>query len=214
MKHERKPRRHPARLAAVQAMYQRSMNFRTSEELVDDFCSVCIAGGGKLYAGFDLGFFKDLLRHFDDELGEYQLKLEMLESKDDCHFNLQKTSLVARAIIKVAAIEMSMDKLDRPMIINEYLNIAKEFIDPKEVKFVNVILDSLLKSGSAKLTNSELLDAENHANESSECHKSCSAQNHDVPENLNWNHTDVGDQQPRAVPNEITELEHSKNNAK
>jgi transcription termination factor NusB len=50
---------------------------------------------------------------------------------------------VTKSILKVGIVEMIFEKTAIPVIIDEYVEIAKNFVDEKGVKFVNAILDKL-----------------------------------------------------------------------
>ena len=51
-------------------------------------------------------------------------------------------------ILRLAVYEFNWTNTDKKIIINEYVDIASEFFDPKATSFVNAILDKLLKINS------------------------------------------------------------------
>lgn len=51
-------------------------------------------------------------------------------------------------ILRLAVYEFNWTNTDKKIIINEYVDIASEFFDPKATSFVNAILDKLSKINS------------------------------------------------------------------
>lgn len=64
-------------------------------------------------------------------------------------WTLDRLSYVDRAILRVAVTEMLMKNLPKQVILDEYLEITREYamtVDEKQVKFNNKVLDVLAKS--------------------------------------------------------------------
>lgn len=63
---------------------------------------------------------------------------------DEYSIDLCGLSLVAIAMLKVSIAEFQSCKIDKNLIISEYLNIAGSFLDLYEIKIVNKILEKCL----------------------------------------------------------------------
>lgn len=131
-----------ARFVAVQFMYKIHMTgdaaFSPSD--VDEFVNT--------YAPKETNvkFFKRLVSNFSkdanlDEIIEISLGNNALIS------NAQPVEI---CIIKTALVEMIFEKTDIPVIINEYVEIAKGFVDEKSVKFINAVLDKIAQKVERK----------------------------------------------------------------
>ena len=131
-----------ARFIAVQFMYKIHMTGDTafSPSDVDEFVNT--------YAPKETNvkFFKRLVSNFSkdanlDEIIEISLGNSALIS------NAQPVEI---CIIKTALVEMIFEKTDIPVIINEYVEIAKDFLDAKSVKFINAVLDKIAQKVERK----------------------------------------------------------------
>ena len=126
-----------ARTLAVQFMYQMQMNDvqSVSDAEIDDFITA--------YAHNDVNtkFFKKIIANLqkDTHLDE------MIEDALDEGKTVSNSPPVEICIIKTALTEMIFEKTDIPVIINEYVEIAKDFLDEKVVKFINALLDKISK---------------------------------------------------------------------
>jgi len=60
-------------------------------------------------------------------------------------WNYDSLGKVEKAILRLATYEILFDKIERAIIINEAVELAKEFADEKSPKFVNGVLDSIGK---------------------------------------------------------------------
>jgi N utilization substance protein B len=64
----------------------------------------------------------------------------------DKKFDFDKLDCLVKAIFKLAIYEMKFTSLDRKVIINEYVDIAGEYMDIKGIAFVNANLDKINKN--------------------------------------------------------------------
>jgi N utilization substance protein B len=118
---------------------------------------------GLLYA-FDLGnkeiyrFFDDILeeekirnrqRLFSKEIFEGTLKnIKLLDTEIKKHlkeWDYNNIGKVEKSIIRLGAYEILIAKIDRAIIINEAIELAKELADEKSPKFINGVLDAIGK---------------------------------------------------------------------
>ena len=126
-----------ARTLAVQFMYQMQMKDvqSVSDVEIEDFIET--------YANDDVNtkFFKRLVDNFQKDTNLDEIIEDALE--DDK--TVSNSPPVEICIIKTALTEMIFEKTDIPVIINEYVEIAKDFLDEKVAKFINALLDKISK---------------------------------------------------------------------
>jgi N utilization substance protein B len=129
-----------ARLAAVQAIFQTNLAGLDPAAAVCNFTDFYVTKE-KEYEGISLKFYKRLISKFSENVHYDEIIAGCINDKK----NLFNRDSLIDCIIKVAIIEMMFEKTDIPVIINEYLEIAKKFVDPRSLKFVNVLLDRISK---------------------------------------------------------------------
>lgn len=127
-----------ARIASIQFMYQRvlkddydNINIGTINDFINTY----------LDKETNLKFFKRLVSHFQENIDFEKIINDALDGGK----SLCNASVVGKCILKTAIIEIMFEKTDIPVIINEYIEIAKDFLNPKAVKFFNVIIDRVSK---------------------------------------------------------------------
>jgi N utilization substance protein B len=118
---------------------------------------------GLLYA-YELGN-TDIAKHSDDILEEGKIRnkqrefsqglfngtIENLEAIDlniDKHlkeWDMKSIGKVEKAILRLGAYEILIAGTDRPVIINEAVELAKELADEKSPQFINGVLDAIGK---------------------------------------------------------------------
>ena len=91
--------------------------------------------------GVNTKFFNLLVDNFQKDMNLDDMIEDALE--DDK--TVSNSPPVEICIIKTALTEMIFEKTDIPVIINEYVEIAKDFLDEKVAKFINALLDKISK---------------------------------------------------------------------
>ena len=142
-----------ARLMAVQAVYahtqtEEDWNKLISRFLLEEVGGVVIDGDGKTekYVNIepaDKELFSALAQYVRDN--EKSLTETLHEALSD---NLKKAELdsVLLALLKVGIAEFYVNPdLDAPIIINEYVDLARSFYAGAEVKLANAVLDKVAK---------------------------------------------------------------------
>jgi len=137
--------RSAARLAAVQALYQHEMEATAIPKLLHEFHQHRL--GAEIeddqYAEADVDFFNDVVQGAAARLDEIDGLIAGKLAKGWSLARLDRTmlqilragtyELLARADVTVAT------------VIDEYLDVAHAFFDPREARFVNGLLDALAK---------------------------------------------------------------------
>lgn len=130
-----------SRLAAVQFAYQIELTKEPLTESIESFISNYIKANED-FKDINLSFFKKLARNL--------VNSEILDSKieDSLKTGEKLTCLpiLELSILRIAVIEMMYEKTDIPVIINEYIEISKHFLDTNVTRFMNALLDSLSKN--------------------------------------------------------------------
>lgn len=132
-----------SRLAAVQFAYQLRLTNENIQESIEKFLSFELFK--KEYKEIKINFFKKLVLNLEDKTLDQQIEKSLKSGK-----NLMHLSIIELCILKIALIEMIYEKTDLPIIINEYVEIAKEFLDNSSIKFINALLDNLSKNVERK----------------------------------------------------------------
>lgn len=127
--------RHNARRYALQAMYQWQLTGTSVDDIEAEFLHFHI--DKKL----DLAYFKELIRG----IIKYQPEIDQ-EISQFLGRSLQEIDQVELAVLRIAVYEL-MHRVDVPyrVIINEALELTKQFGSVEGYKFVNGVLDKIAK---------------------------------------------------------------------
>ena len=142
-----------ARLMAVQAVYAQAQSGESWDKVISRFLLGEAGGevlleekGAEKYVDLpaaDQGLFAHLAQYVRDN--EKQLG-EMVEGAFSEKIQRDKVDLTLRAILMVGVAEFFVnEKVDAPIIINEYTDIARSFYAGPQIKIVNAILDKMAK---------------------------------------------------------------------
>lgn len=135
-----------ARLAAVQALYQRQMESTPLARLLDEFHQHRL--GQEIedaqYLAAEVDFFDDIVAGVDAREQEIDALLSERLAQGWSLTRLDRTLL---QILRAGAYEL----LARPDVptgtaIGEYVDVAHAFFDQREAKFVNGVLDAVAKA--------------------------------------------------------------------
>ena len=142
----RSRRRSAARLAAVQALYQRDMEQTPVPVLLHEFHQHRL--GAEIedaqYAEADVDLFNDVVKGVDARREEIDAIVSGKLAQGWSLARLDKTML---QILRAGAYEL-LARADVPTgtAISEYVDVAHAFFDQREAKFVNGLLDAVAKA--------------------------------------------------------------------
>jgi N utilization substance protein B len=137
--------RSAARLAAVQALYQREMEQIPVARLLHEFHHHRLGATieGVEYADAEVDFFDDLVSGVAAREAELD---EAIARRLTADWSLGRLDRPMRQILRAGAYELAA-RIDVPTgsVISEYVDVAKAFYDRKEAAFVNGLLDAVAK---------------------------------------------------------------------
>ena len=138
--------RSAARLAAVQALYQRQMEGTHLAKLLDEFHQHRL--GREIedvhYADAEVDFFDDVVSGTIARQDEIDALLSERLAEG---WNLARLDKTMLQILRAGAYEL-LARADVPTgtAIGEYVDVAHAFFDQREAKFVNGVLDAVAKA--------------------------------------------------------------------
>jgi N utilization substance protein B len=135
--------RSAARLAALQALYQLEITGIAPDDVIEEFLHHRIgrdAEGGAA-TSYDKSFFADLVRG----VLKHQVEIDRSIARSLASgWTLARIDSILRALLRSAAYEL-VARRDVPVkvVIDEYVELARDFFDGDEPGFVNALLDKL-----------------------------------------------------------------------
>ena len=142
--------RSAARLAAVQALYQREMEQTPVPLLLHEFHHHRL--GQRIedveYADAEVDFFDDLVRGVAARAEEIDALIAARLAKG---WALDRLDRPMRALLRAGAYEL-LARPDVPVgsVITEYLDVADAFYDKREKGFVNGVLDAIARDARGR----------------------------------------------------------------
>jgi transcription antitermination protein NusB len=139
-----------ARLAAVQALYQKDMEQVPVAKLLHEFHHHRL--GATIdeveYAEAEVDFFDDLVKGVDARAKELDGLIQARLAKG---WSLERLDRPMRQILRAGAYEL-VARADVPVatVISEYVDVAKAFYDKREAGFVNGLLDAIAKDARGR----------------------------------------------------------------
>ena len=139
-----------ARLAAVQALYQKDMEQVPVAKLLHEFHHHRL--GATIdeveYADAEVDFFDDLVKGVDARSKELDGLIQARLAKG---WSLERLDRPMRQILRAGAYEL-VARADVPVatVISEYVDVAKAFYDKREAGFVNGLLDAIAKDARGR----------------------------------------------------------------
>ena len=143
--------RSAARLAAVQALYQREMEGTAIPTLLHEFHHHRLGATieGVEYEDAEVDFFDDVVAGVGAREAELD---ELIAGKLAKDWSLTRLDRPMRQILRAGTYEL-VARIDVPTgsIISEYVDVAKAFYDKREAAFVNGLLDAVAKEVRANV---------------------------------------------------------------
>jgi transcription antitermination protein NusB len=150
MSQTRSRSRSAARLAAVQALYQREMEGTPVPRLLKEFHDHRLGATIEEaeYHAAERDFFDDVVRGVEARQSEIDGKIVGHLAQG---WSLERLDRPMRAILRAGAYEL-LARSDVPVgsVISEYVDVAHAFYDKRESGFVNGLLDAIAKEARAE----------------------------------------------------------------
>ncbi|WP_446654302.1 transcription antitermination factor NusB [Blastomonas sp.] len=142
---EKSRSRSAARLAAVQALYQHTMEKTPVAQLLHEFHQHRLGAEieDEQYAEADVAFFDDVVKGTTERLAQID---GLIEGKLAEGWSLGRIDRTLHQILRAGTYEL-LARPDVPVgsVINEYLDVAHAFFDAKDTRFANGLLDGIAK---------------------------------------------------------------------
>lgn len=130
-----------SRLAAVKALYANEINDEKQDSFALALNIISYYHDENKEHPLNEKFLGELLEGVQKNLNDIDASIRAKLAKD---WNIERIGDVIRSILRAAIYELKYSSnIPYKVIINEYIEVAREFCDEKEVKFVNGILDKV-----------------------------------------------------------------------
>ncbi len=134
-----------ARLAAVQALYQMEVAGAGVETVVREFAEHRFGRDleGQRLADADEAFFAEIVRGV---VSDQAVLDAAIRKRLAANWRLDRLDATVRAVLRCAAFELNTrDDVPCEVVIDEYVELAKAFVDAREGAFVNAALDGVAR---------------------------------------------------------------------
>lgn len=133
--------RHFARIAAVQAVYQIEQNPDDRMDVVRQFLLNRFREDFKGSTEPDTQMFITIVEYLQENLNCFD---EIIANYLGDGWTLNRLPSLARAVLRCAAYELANQlTVPVPVILNEYVEVAKGFLDQKDVNFIHGVLHNI-----------------------------------------------------------------------
>jgi N utilization substance protein B len=139
-------KRGAARLAAVQALYQMDMTGAGLNEILAQFESHWLGREveGEQYLPAEAAFFRDIVSGVVDVQRDLDPRID---AALEATWPLKRIEVILRSVLRAGAYELSR-RADIParVVVSEYVDVARAFVDKTETGMVNAVLDRLARN--------------------------------------------------------------------
>ena len=134
------------RLAAIQLVSQHLINNQDIEYIKDDFDKYyrnTIIDEGSEKIEYNLSFLSKLISYF--KTSDFKTLSKEINSKIKFERKFEKWDNIIQAIILISISEIRNSSKEKiKIILNDYIEISKSFVNINETKLINSILDKLI----------------------------------------------------------------------
>lgn len=143
--------RHRSRQRALQVLYQWDMTKRPMDETIRAFYDTLEAGGGPGERAEESDdeepgdgrdeFMEELARGASEMAPDIDHRI----AEKSAHWKLERMPIVDRNILRLGIYEMSRQETPPAVVIDEALELARQFSGEESVAFINGVLDAVHK---------------------------------------------------------------------
>ena len=134
------------RLAAIQLVSQHLINNQDIEYIKDDFNKYyrnTVIDEGSEKIEYNLSFLSKLISYF--KITDFKILSKEINSKIKFDRKFEKWDNIIQAIILISISEIRNSSKEKiKIILNDYIEISKFFVNINEIKLINSILDKLI----------------------------------------------------------------------
>ena len=142
------PARHRSRQRALQVLYQHDIRGESLPEAVSHFYATLHSEEDEPAPAAADAFMEKLAQGTVDRATE----IDKLISDRSANWRLERMSVVDRNILRMAIYEMSELGTPPAVVIDEALELARQFSGDESVAFINGVLDAIRKDLEAEHT--------------------------------------------------------------
>lgn len=135
--------RHLSRVAAVQAVYQMEQNPEDKQDVVHQFLQTRFINDVKGTIEPDLVFFTEITTFLTNNLHAFD---EQITNQLTEQWKIERLPSLSRSVLRCAIYELTYSPaVPTSVVINEYLEVAKSFLEKKDVSFIHGVIDAISK---------------------------------------------------------------------
>ncbi|BDC49141.1 N utilization substance protein B [Bryobacterales bacterium F-183] len=135
------PARHRSRQRAVQVMFQADIRNQAVEAAIDDFYETLYSEETEEQPIVD-EFMETLAKGAE----RHREKLDAMITAKSENWRIERMPVVDRNILRLAIYEMTEIKTPPPVVIDEAIELARQFSNDESVPFINGVLDAINRS--------------------------------------------------------------------
>jgi N utilization substance protein B len=132
------PARHRSRQRALQVLYQWDMTKQPVEEAISSFYSTLYSEESERQPSPD-AFMEELAKGTSRMAGDIDHRI----AEKSENWKLERMPIVDRNILRMAIYEMSRKEIPAAIVIDEALELARQFSGEESVSFINGVLDAV-----------------------------------------------------------------------
>ena len=136
--------RHRSRRRALQVLFEWDMRGDSIDRAISHYYDTLYSEELETKPKPDR-FMEELARGTVSKAAEIDKKIEERSE----HWRLERMPVVDRNILRLAIFEMEQNTLPAPVIIDEALELARQFSSPESLPFINGVLDAVRRQTMA-----------------------------------------------------------------
>jgi N utilization substance protein B len=142
--------RHRSRRRALQVLFEWDMRGDSVDRAISHFYDTLYSEESETKPKPDR-FMEELVRGTVAKKAEVDRKIE---AKSE-HWRLERMPAVDRNILRLAVFEIEQDAVPAPVVIDEALELARQFSGDESLPFINGVLDAIRKEKDKSLPDAE-----------------------------------------------------------
>jgi N utilization substance protein B len=144
------PARHRSRQRALQILYQADIRQQGVEAAMNDFYETLYSGDSNddnepVEQPISDAFMETLVKGTE----QHREMLDAVITTKSEHWRVERMPVVDRNILRMAVFEMREVKTPAPVVIDEAVELARQFSSDESIGFINGVLDAIRKSSGA-----------------------------------------------------------------